>query len=223
MTTTANPIIIPKEGMRCTDALTDTLRGYQGIEKVEFDVENGQLKAIYDPRILSNERAMQVIRHSGEAAAMRVAQCAAKREFGAPACANCAGAMGKALMAQYQAAAKLPSANFQNGIIAASLNQPAILNGEAAEVEATFLGKPKEAEKKPPFSKEQLEVTFTVLNAVTGLAAWIAALTGFNPLTVGILYAISYTTGGYFGVIASIKALKEKTLNVDLLMLLAAL
>ena len=62
-----------------------------------------------------------------------------------------------------------------------------------------------------------------MLNAVTGLAAWIAALTGFNPLTVGILYAISYTTGGYFGVIASIKALKEKTLNVDLLMLLAAL
>ena len=157
MTTTANPIIIPKEGMRCTDALTDTLRGYQGIEKVEFDVENGQLKAIYDPRILSNERAMQVIRHSGETAAMRVAQCAAKREFGAPACANCAGAMGKALMAQYQAAAKLPSANFQNGIIAASLNQPAILNGEAAEVKATFLGKPKEAEKSPRFQKSSLK------------------------------------------------------------------
>ena len=33
MATTTKPIVIPKEGMRCTDALTDTLRGYQGIEK----------------------------------------------------------------------------------------------------------------------------------------------------------------------------------------------
>ena len=82
-------------------------------------MENGQLKAVYDPRILSNEHAMQVIRQSGEAAALVVAQCAAKREFGAPACANCAGAMGKVLMAQYQAAAKLPSASFHNGVIAA--------------------------------------------------------------------------------------------------------
>ncbi len=222
MTTTTPSINVPQAGMRCTDALTDTLSGYQGIQKVEFDLENGQLKAIFDPRIISNERALQVVRQSGEVAATRVAQCAAKREFGAPACANCAGAMGKALMTQYQAAANLPSATFSNGVIAASLNQAVVLNGDSAEVEATFLGKDEEAEKKPAISKERLEVLFTVINAVSGLAAWIGAMAGLNPLVVAILYAVSYVAGGYYGVIASVKALGDKTLNVDLLMLLAA-
>jgi Zn2+/Cd2+-exporting ATPase len=215
-------IIIPKEGMRCTDALTDTLRGYQGIEKVEFNTENGQLKAVYDPRILSNERAMQVVRQSGQTAAMRIAQCAAKREHGVAACANCAGAMGKALMAQYQTAATLPVANIQNGVIAANLNQAVVLNGETAEVEATFLGS-TEKNKKPIIATERLEVAFTAINAIAGLSAWVGNLAGLNPLAVAILYVISYATGGTFGVIASYKALKERTLNVDLLMLLAAL
>ena len=224
MTTTLPPTIeIPKQGGRCTDALADTLRGYQGIEKVEFDVENGQLKAVYDPRILSNESAMQVIRQSGQVAATRAAQCAAKREHGVPACANCAGALGKQLIAQYQAAAVLPSAAFQNGIIAASLNQPSMLNGDAAEVEVTFLGKPQADEKKPRVSIEKMEIIFTLVNAAAGLAAWIGAMYGLSPLFVGVLYAVSYVTGGYFGVMASIEALKEKTLNVDLLMLLAAI
>ncbi len=222
MTTTPS-IQIPKEGDRCTDVLADTLRGYQGIEKVEFNVENGQLRAIYDPRILSNENAMQVIRQSGQVAAIRAAQCATKRENGLPACAHCAGAMGKQLLAQYQEAASLPTTNFQNGVITAALNRPSNLNGDATEVESTFLGKPKEVDKKTVVSVERLEIIFTIVNAVTGMAAWIGAMSGLHPLAVGILYGVSYVTGGYFGVMASIQALKEKSLNVDLLMLLAAI
>ncbi len=220
---TTPEITLPKEGMRCTDALTDTLRGYQGIEKVEFDVESGQLKAVYDPRILSNETAMQVIRQSGQVAATKVAQCAAKRVNGAAACAGCAGAMGKALQLQYQNAAALPVANFQSGTITASLNQPSQLNGDAAEVSATFLGQEKPAETKSAVSQEKLEVIFTVVNAVSGLAAFIGSQAGLDPLVVTVLWVVAYISGGYFGVLASLEALKEKTLNVDLLMLLAAL
>ncbi|MCX6078898.1 MAG: heavy metal translocating P-type ATPase [Chloroflexi bacterium] len=214
---------ISVEGNRCTDALADTLRGYQGIEKVEFDLENGQLKAVFDQRILSNEMAMQVVRQSGQVAATLAAQCAAKREFGSAACANCAGEMGRKLISQYQTAAKLPTASFQNGVIAASLNQATGINGSATQVETTFLGKTEEPEEKKSISKDKLEVVFTIINASTGLAAWIGAMAGLNPIIVGILYAISYTTGGYFGVVASINALREKSINVDMLMLLAAL
>ncbi|GAB4399306.1 MAG: hypothetical protein OHK0031_18600 [Anaerolineales bacterium] len=218
-----NSIPLPKQNMRCTEALTDTLRGYQGIQSVEFDVENGQLKATYDPRILSNERAMQVIRQSGQAAATHLAQCAAKREFGAPACASCAGAMGQALLQQYQAAAALPAARFENGVIAASLNQPGLLSGESAEVQATFLDDSPAPARKPLVKIENLEILFTALNAVFGLTAWLGAQSGLPAPTIATFYAIAYVTGGYFGVIASLEALKEKSLNVDLLMLLAAI
>ncbi len=222
MTNQTNSIRMPGEGSRCTDVLSDTLRGYQGIENVEFNLEQGQLKAVYDPRILSNERAMQLVHQSGQVAAMRVAQCAARREHGVPACANCAGAMGKALLAQYQNAATLPTTSFTDGVIVASLNQPA-LSGDRAEVEAAFLGTETLPALPSFWSKEKLEVILTALNAGAGLAAWLGARFGLDPLAVGILYAISFLAGGYFGVLASIEGLKEKNLNVDVLMIVAAL
>ncbi len=40
---------------------------------------------------------------------------------------------------------------------------------------------------------------------------------------MAVLYTVSYIAGGYFGLLASLKGLKEKTLNVDLLMIVAAL
>ncbi len=222
-TTTIKTLDIPTENGRCTDALTDTLRGYQGIEKVEFDIENGQLKAIFDPRILSNEMAMQVVRQSGQVAATRAAQCDAKREHGVAACANCAASMRKQLLVQYQTAATLPTATYQNGIIAASLNQPSAINGNTTEVETTFLGKAKEPERKKLFTKDRIEILLTVINALSGLFAWVGAFSGLNPWAVSGLYTISYLAGGYFGTMASFEALMKKTINVDMLMLLAAL
>jgi hypothetical protein len=118
-------IKLPPEGTRCTDIFAETLQAYQGIEKVEYNYEDGSLKAIVDQRIISNERAMQIIRQAGEAASLRVAQCAAKRDNGNPACANCAEAMGLKLQAQYQAAAALPTVTFQDGVISATLTSRA--------------------------------------------------------------------------------------------------
>ncbi len=220
---TMKPISLPPEGTRCTDVLTDTLRGYQGIEQVEFDLESGQLKAVYDPRILSSENALHLVRQAGQMAATRVAQCAAKREFGAAACAGCAGAMGQALLQTYQSAAQLPAATIQNGQIVARLAPPA-LEGETALATAEGLLQPSQAkEQKSLLPADKMEIIFTLLNAVTGLAAWLGAMNGLHPTAVAILYAISYVAGGYFGLLASIEALKEKTLNVDLLMIVAAL
>jgi Cd2+/Zn2+-exporting ATPase len=222
MTTTAKPIEIPEAGTRCTDVFADVLEGYQGIEKVEYDYKSGKFKAVYDPRILSNEHALRVIRKAGQLASMRVAQCAAKRERGLPACAECAGAMGRQLIAQYQTAASLPSADFRDGTIAASLNQPRMVTGDNAEVEAAFFGKEK-APAKPAISQETLQITFTAANAITSLIAFILVQAGFDPSVAAIFYVVSYLTGGWFGTLASIKALREKIINVDLLMILAAL
>jgi hypothetical protein len=41
------------------------LRGYAGIEEVDYDYNTGSLKAVYDPRLLSNESALQIIQKAG--------------------------------------------------------------------------------------------------------------------------------------------------------------
>lgn len=213
---------LPKAETRCTEIFSDTLRGFAGIEEVDYDYKTGSLKAVYDPRLLSNERALQVVNQAGREASMRVAQCAAKRERGEEACAQCAGHLATQLVSQYEAAAMLPSAKFANNALEIRLNQPRLAAAEHMQVEAGFLT-PAVEEKKRGIPTEQLEVAFTVINAAAGLTAFVGASLGWDPMLVLALYVVSYATGGWFGLVASVEALKEKTLNVDLLMILAAL
>ncbi|MBI3168751.1 MAG: cadmium-translocating P-type ATPase [Chloroflexi bacterium] len=217
-----NPTL-PKKETRCTEILSDTLRGYAGIQEVDYDYTNGSLKAVFDPRMISNERALEVINNAGREASMRVAQCAARRERGEEACAQCAGELAAQLAHQYETAASLPTATFRKNVLEVKLNVPQLATSENVEVEAAFLNPAEVEKKRAAISIEELEVAFTVINAVTALTAFIGAGLGWNPTLIFGLYFVSYVTGGWFGVAASFKALKEKTLNVDLLMILAAL
>ncbi len=225
MTTIELETISPPAGTRCTDVLADTLEGYAGIENVEFDLESGQLKAVFDERIISNESALQVINKAGQIAATRAIQCAAKKEHGVAACANCAGAMGEMLIAQYQTAATLPVANIQNGVIEASLNQPHLTVGEERTVSTSSHEKEDVNEEQGGFTltQEKKEVILTIVTLLTALAGFIGTRTGMEPMLIAVLYGVAYVAGGWYGVQASIDALREKQINVDLLMILAAI
>ncbi|HNC07649.1 MAG TPA: heavy metal translocating P-type ATPase [Anaerolineales bacterium] len=213
----------PKKEVRCTQIFSDTLRGYAGIQEVDYDYSDGSLKAVFDPRLISNERALEVVNYAGREASMRVAQCAAKRERGEEACAECIGELATQLARQYETAATVPTATFRKNTLEVKLNAPLLGTSDNVEVEATFLS-PTEAEKKKiEIPIERIEVAFTVINAVTALTAFIGTGLGWNPALIFGLYFVSYVTGGWFGLMASLEALKEKTLNVDLLMILAAL
>jgi Cd2+/Zn2+-exporting ATPase len=216
------PPTTPPTTTNCTEVLSDALRGYAGIEEVDYDYTTGSLKAVYDSRLLSNERALQVINQAGREASMRVAQCVAKREHGESACSNCAGHLAQQLAVQYEKAASLPSAKFRNNAIEIRLNQGSFATSENVEIESNFLT-PATWEKKRGIPIEQVEVAFTVINAIAGLTAFIGTGLGWDPALLLALYIVAYAAGGWFGLVASFEALKEKTLNVDLLMILAAL
>ncbi|HNK64676.1 MAG TPA: hypothetical protein PLE14_11510, partial [Anaerolineales bacterium] len=214
---------LPKQESRCTEIISDTLRGYAGIQEVDYDYTSGSLKAVYDPRLLSNERALEVINNAGREASMRVAQCAARRERGEEACAGCAGDLARQLAMQYETAAAAPTATFRKNTVEVKLNAPRLANSEDLEVEAKFFDQ-HETEKKPTsIPVERIEVAFTIINALTALTAFIGTGAGWDPTLIFGLYLVSFVTGGWFGLVASFEALKEKTLNVDLLMILAAL
>lgn len=216
-------ISLPPVASRCTDVLIDTLRGYQGIRDVEFDLNSGNLKVSYDPRLLSPEHALSLVRHSAQIATQRVMQCLSKREAGLEACTYCTLEMHQALLQHYRSAMTLPQVNFQNGVILASLESGEAVLAESKIAEAVAVPATEEAEPRPLLPPEKVELLFTFLTALFGLAAWIGSRSGVPFWGVVILYTLSYFFGGYFGLLASIEALKEKTLNVDLLMILAAL
>jgi len=71
---------LPASGTRCTDVISDTLQGYAGMHQAEFDVENGHLNLTYDPQILSDEYALNLVRKASRQAYGRVLHCATKSE-----------------------------------------------------------------------------------------------------------------------------------------------
>ena len=68
---------------------------------------------------------------------------------------------------------------------------------------------------------ERLEVVFTALTFVFMITGWVTARLGVPWHDV--FYLGAYLTGGYFGVQAGLQSLRQWTIDVDLLMVLAAL
>jgi len=70
-------------------------------------------------------------------------------------------------------------------------------------------------------SGERLEAVFMALTFVFMIAGWVGGRLGVG--WHGLFYALAYGTGGYFGVCAGLQSLRQWTIDVDLLMVLAAL
>ncbi len=70
---------------------------------------------------------------------------------------------------------------------------------------------------------DRLEVSLTAICTVTLAVGWLGGLFNwFNQDVQLIFYIIAYVSGGYFGTIEGLKALRDRELNVDFLMVLAA-
>lgn len=87
----------------------------------------------------------------------------------------------------------------------------------AAEPEGSLLGLVKF------WLTEKLEIVFTGLTLSFILAALIGGRLGLTTQAVDSLYLMAYFTGAFFGIQAIWQSLRQLTINVDLLMLLAAI
>jgi Cd2+/Zn2+-exporting ATPase len=218
----SNDIQLPEEGSRCTDVLSDTLRGYAGISQAEFDLGSGQLRLDYDPRMISDEHALSLVRRAGEQAYGRVMQCALKGEA---ACAACTAQMGTELLSHYQRLANLPAAartEFGSGRMQVQLAGSGF--AELAQAESIPAAPAKAVPAPRGIPRERLEVILTVVTAAAGLAAFLGGRLGIlNPAVISILYVVAFAAGGYYGLIDGIGVLRERRLDVNLLMIFAAL
>lgn len=220
--------MLPPNESRCTDVLSDTLEGYAGIRQADLDLDQGRLNITYDPRILSPEQAMQLIHSSGKQAISRVQQCRLK---GPEACAACTAEMGEVLAAHYHRISEqlpAPATRFQaaghTGVIEVNLNHPSLIGEETAQVGEVF-GTREQVEGTAPrgWPREKIEILLTVLNAVLGISAFVLGQVSSGSLASWVLWGLSYAAGGYYGLLDGIETLREKRLDVNLLMILAAL
>lgn len=69
---------------------------------------------------------------------------------------------------------------------------------------------------------QNLEAIFTAITLVTMLSAWLAESADLPVAVWGSLYVIAYAAGGWFGLQSGLASLRERTIDVDLLMILVA-
>jgi Cd2+/Zn2+-exporting ATPase len=155
------------EHPRCTDVLADTLRGYQGVGAVRFDLDRSRLELSYDPRLIQEETALALVERTGREAGALVAHCAQRSP---ERCALCVAELRPALGAA--AVATFDQGRMDIALPLSALAAPA-------------------------------------LGAAAGLAP--------------ALYAVAFVAGGAFGLLDGLRALRERRLDVNLLMILAAL
>jgi Cd2+/Zn2+-exporting ATPase len=96
---------------------------------------------------------------------------------------------------------------------------------EITAAEAAQHDRPEpEEEEEEDEGLDRLEVVFTVVCGVTLLSGWLGGLLGIISPQVQLgLYITSYISGGYFGLWEGIKSLRKLEINVDFLMVLAAI
>ena len=72
-------------------------------------------------------------------------------------------------------------------------------------------------------NRDRLALILTIITFVTMIAGWAAQRLEMPAPVVSILYGIAYLAGGTFGVQAGLKSLRQHRIDVDLLMVLAAI
>lgn len=215
---------LPKSDTRCTDVLSDTLQGYAGIHEIEFDLQNGQFNLTYDPQIMNGEHALRLVHKASRQAYGRVLHCSSKSEA---ACAACAAQMGKELSDHYQQLTEVQAGSqthFQEGRMQIQLAKPGAGSIEFAQAEALPASQPIEKPAPRGIPREHLEIVLTATNAITTLAAYLGQSFNLISPTVSLfLYTLAFISGGYYGLLDGIAVLRERRLDVNLLMIFAAL
>jgi Cd2+/Zn2+-exporting ATPase len=79
------------------------------------------------------------------------------------------------------------------------------------------------ARLKAWLTTERIEAICVVITFVSMIGGLIASNFGTNPVLPNALYLIAYASGGYFGLKAGLESLRHLRIDVDLLMILAAL
>ena len=81
----------------------------------------------------------------------------------------------------------------------------------------------KEAEERREALRARVEMLFTIITTVALAVGFFGGFFGMPEEVRTALYIVAYLTGGFFGTVEGVKALRRGEINVDFLMVLAAI
>ena len=201
-----------------------------GVLRTDIDTANHALTIDFDPRLISNEGVRRVAERLAPIGHQQY--CKTILHLGGRASGAAEQRLEK--KAQQIDGIRRARATFLGGVMTVTFDDARLSEAQVIE-RVRETGAPVkpygiEAEYKPGTVREwlmhwttgdRLEAVFTVLTFVFMITGWTSAKLGVPWHDV--FYVGAYLTGGYFGVRAGLQSLRQWTIDVDLLMVLAAL
>lgn len=208
-----------KENKRavCAGLLAEALE-QPGILRVSVEPAQQTVTLDYDPSRLSERAAGGVLRRIAPLIRQTVNECAAGAGNSLTrACAACA-----AMIEDYSRRAQ----TVRRATIA--------IDGAACDIPFDQISAPAAEENTAPppgriararawLTEQRIEALFVPLTLVAMLLGLLAERALMAPQLAGALYLLAYITGGTFGLKGGLQALRERAIDVDLLMVAAAI
>lgn len=208
----------------CDDAMQDTLKKHPGVMAVEVQADPRRIRVDYRPDATSEAEVGHIIERVAPIASGQFAKCTLR--LAGRACESCAIKLER--KAEKIAGVRRATATFIGGVMTVNYNQEVL---SAAEVETRVRETGAPVSRMPDetgaplaswLAQDRLEILCTVATFVFMIGGW-ALKRSDLPVASIVAYVLAYLAGGFFGVQAGWQSLKERTIDVDLLMVLAAL
>ncbi len=218
------PLLLPEvesERDQCIDRLQDLLSVHKGIERVHVKRDNGQAQLCihYDPNLVTLSQVQRWAEQSGAQVRNRYRHATVR--ITDMDCADCALSIEHIL-------------NRFQGVLDVSVNYAAekmwveydttVVSLEDIVKHVESLGYTVEREEAPKgWIRENLELVLSLLSgAFLAVGFFGSTFLGLPEPLARVLYALAYVTGGYHATRHGIKAALKLRLDIDFLMVVAA-
>ncbi len=228
----------PGDEELCIDVFDAVLETESGVVGLRLDAQQEMVTIDYNADQMGQDQAADlalrvgpILHHRWETCTMRLGQ------RGGRSCETCAYLLEQRLQ-------KIPgieraSASYRGGVLSVTYDQD-LITPEGITGHVKTLGVPlqegavmdwlvetKEEGARPgrwweQVDQQRLALILTIIAFITMFAGLIATRLDI-PTLASVFYVTAYVTGGAFGLKAGLESLRERTIDVDLLMILAAL
>jgi Cd2+/Zn2+-exporting ATPase len=225
----------------CLNLINQYAAAEPGIVGVNLDIDQQRVSFDYDPALVNESALQQIAQQISPPLRTNLQKCTLRLGArGGRLCESCALALegkvggisgvqqasasylGGVLSVTYDSTQTSPVQLLQNikqfGIDVGPSNAELTPAVELSETPLSPLQK-----ARTWLAGQSVEAIFTAITFVAMMTGWLAAYLGAPAIVSTVSYVTAYITGGAFGLKGGLESLRDGTIDIDLLMILAAL
>ncbi|MCB9422229.1 MAG: cadmium-translocating P-type ATPase [Ardenticatenaceae bacterium] len=221
------------DDLSCLEVINETVRDKDGIVNVCVDTNQETVSFDYNPEKVSELDIVAAAQRVAPTLHHRWSTCTMRLEHqGGRACESCAMSLERQI--KEMPGIRRATASYMGGVLSVTYDHdvttPQAIAHQVEKLGASVEPSASEVTAVPELPPSRfawfinnLEAIFTVITLIAMVAGFIAERMEAAPIVITVLYTIAYVTGGTFGLKGGLESLRARTIDVDLLMILAAL